>query len=54
MTTSTLDDAIENAARLLRIKENAYVRTYGGVAGVAIELAAAWTDLARVIAKGDN
>ena len=42
-------DAIDNAARNLRNLENAYQRIYGGTSKIALELAKAWTDIARAI-----
>lgn len=48
MSTTTKTEMIENAARLLRNKENAQIRTYGSAATVSLELAVAWTELARV------
>lgn len=45
----TFDDAIKNAARLLRNREEGLRRTYGTVNSDALPLAIAWTDLARVI-----
>ena len=52
MTTKT--EAIENAARLLLIKESSYKRTYGTVGGIALELATGWTELARVMGDEDD
>lgn len=46
----TFDDAVKNAARLLRNREQGLRNTYGTANSDAIPLAVAWTDLARVIA----
>ena len=47
-------DAIDNAARNLRNLENAYQRIYGGTSKIALELAKAWTDVARAIGEAPN
>ena len=47
----TFASAIENAARLLRNRENSLRNTYGNANSDALPLAAAWTDLARVISS---
>ena len=47
-------DAIDNAARNLRNLENSYQRTYGGTSQIALDLAKAWTELARVIGDSTN
>jgi len=41
-------DAIDNAARLLRLAENGYARTYGQAPAALVELAGKWIELARV------
>ena len=46
---SAHEDAVANAARLLRLAENGYARTYGSVPlDARVELAGKWIDLARV------
>lgn len=52
MTTTT--EAIENAARMLRVKETTYKQTYGGIGGISLELGAAWTELARVMVAAER
>ena len=48
---TTFTSAVENAARLLRNRENGLRNTYGNANSDAIPLAIAWTDLARVISS---
>ena len=46
---TTFDVAVENAARMLRIREEKVRVTFGSVGNEAMELAAAWTELAHVL-----
>ena len=48
--SETFETAVENAARLLRNRENGLVRTYGSSGSEAVSIAAGWSDLARTLA----
>lgn len=51
---TTTKDALENAARLLRSREQSLQRTYGHLNGEGVELASGWANLARAIAYAES
>jgi len=52
--STTTKEAIDNAARILRTREQGLVKTYGTVGNEAVSLAKGWAALARAVAYSES